>query len=49
VKKVGHFRKLKKLLSVTILVHRIGLGTSRDYRDLVADLEKERFETTLIQ
>jgi len=49
LKKVGLFRKLTKPLSATILVHRIGLGTAHDYMDLIADLEKEGFETTIFQ
>ena len=49
LKKVGLFRKLKKPLSATILVHRIGLGTARDYMDLIADLENEGFRTTIFE
>ena len=49
LKKVGLFRKLTKPLSATILVHQIGLGTPRDYTDLIVDLEKEGFETTIFE
>lgn len=49
LKKVGLFRKLTKPRSATILVHRIGLGMSRDYMDLIADLEKEGFKTTIFE
>ena len=49
LKKAGIFGKLTKPLSATILVHRIGLGTARDYTDLIADLEKEGFETRIFE
>lgn len=49
LKKVGLFRKLTKPLSATILVHQIGFGTARDYTNLIADLEKEGFETTIFE
>lgn len=49
LKKVGLFNKLTKPRSATILVHRIGLGTSRDYMDLIADLEKEGFKTAIFE
>jgi hypothetical protein len=49
LKKAGLFRKLKKPLGATILVHRIGLGTKLDYMNLIADLEGEGFETTIFE
>lgn len=49
LKKAGLFRKLTKPRSATILVHRIGLGTPRDYTDLIVDLENEGFETTIFE
>jgi hypothetical protein len=49
LKKVGLSRKLTKPLNATILVHPIGLGTARDYTNLIADLEKEGFETTIFE
>lgn len=49
LKRAGLFRKLTKPLSATILVHQIGLGTPRDYTELISDLEKEGFETTIFE
>lgn len=49
LKAVGVFRKLAKPLSATILVHQIGLGTKTDYMNLIADLEKAGFETTIFE
>ncbi len=40
-------RRLPRPRSATILVHHVGLGTARDYQQLIVDLESEGFATTL--
>ena len=42
-------RKLKKPLRATILVHDVGLGTPRDYQNLICDLESAGFVTTIYE
>ncbi|HEY6000210.1 MAG TPA: hypothetical protein VI078_13055 [bacterium] len=42
-------RKLTKPRSATILVHEVGLGTPRDYQNLISDLEASGFETRIFE
>ena len=39
--------KFEKPMSATIVVHRVGLGTSKDFTALIYDLENEGFETNI--
>ena len=47
LEKEGLTDTFEKPMSAAIVVHRVGLGTSKDFTTLIYDIENEGFETTI--